>query len=62
MILDNTILKGFYYISNILDSSWFSPFSIGSMGRSCVGTKVDHSIAIEKILIGLKRGEHPRFQ
>ena len=30
-VLDNTILKGFYYMSNILDSSWFSPVNIESM-------------------------------
>ena len=30
--LDNTNLKRFYYISNILDSSWLSPVNIESMG------------------------------
>ena len=44
----NAILERFYYISIILDGSWLSPFSIGSMGESCVGTEVDHSISIEK--------------
>ena len=33
MILDNTILKGFYYISDILDSSWLPSVSIVSMGE-----------------------------
>ena len=50
MILDNTILKRFCYILNILDSSSLFPFCIGSMGESCVGTKVDDSIAIEKYI------------
>ena len=31
--LNNTNLKRFYYISNILDSSWFSPVHIESMGE-----------------------------
>ena len=32
-VSDHMNLKGFYYISNILDSSWFSPVNIESMGE-----------------------------
>ena len=48
MILDNTILKRFCYILNILDTLGYLPFYIRSMGESCIGVKVDHSIALEK--------------
>ena len=53
-VFDNTILKRFYYISNILDSSQLSPFIIESMGESCVDVKVDHSISIVKHIQVLK--------
>ena len=43
-VFDNTILKRFYYISNILDSSWLSCVSIESMGEFCTGAKFDYSI------------------
>ena len=61
-VFDNTILKRFYYISDILDISWLSYVSIAPMEESCAGMKVDHSIFNRKIHIGVKRGEHPKFQ
>ena len=61
-VLDNMILKGFYYISNILNSSWFSSVSIALMEESCAGMKVAYSIFNRKTHMGLKKGEHPRFQ
>ena len=61
-VFDNTILKRFYYISNILNSSWLPSVSIASMEESCAGMKFDHSIFNRKTHMGLKRGEHPRFQ
>ena len=61
-VFDNTILKRFHYISNILDSSWLFSVSIVSMEESCAGMKVDHSIFNRKTHMGVKRGEHPRFQ
>ena len=48
MVLDNIILKRFYYISNILDSSWLSSVSIESVGKIFASAKVDHSISKEK--------------
>ena len=62
IVSDNTILKRFYYISDILDSSWLSSVSIESMGESCADKKVDYNIFNRKTHLGLKRGEHPRFQ
>ena len=43
-VFDNTILKRFHYISNSLDSCQLFPVSIESMGKSCAGIEVDHSI------------------
>ena len=59
-VLDNTILKRFYYVSDILDSFWLFSVSIASMEESCAGMKVDHRIFNRKTHIGAKRGEHPR--
>ena len=61
-VFDNTVLKRFCYILSILDSSWFSPVSIESMGESFAAAKVAHSIFNRKTHMGLKGGEHPRFQ
>ena len=47
MVLDNIILKRFYYISNNLDSSWLSSVSIESTGEFCAGAKVGHIIFME---------------
>ena len=55
-IFDNTNLKRFYYISNILDSSWLLPINIESMGKFCAGEKVDYSIFNTKTCIGLSKG------
>ena len=60
-ILDNIILKIFYYISDILDSSQLSSVSIESMGKFCAGVKVDHCISIEKHVWVSKGGDYPRF-
>ena len=62
LVTDNTILKTFYYIANILDSSWLFSVSTASMEESCAGMKVNHSIFNRKTHIGVKRGKHPRFQ
>ena len=61
MILYNTNLERFYYISNILDSSWFIPVSIESMGENFASMNFDHSIFNRKACVGLKRNEHPRL-
>ena len=61
-VLDNTILKRFYYISNILDSSWLFSVSIASMEESCAGMIVDYSIFNRITHISVKRGQHPRFR
>ena len=61
-VFDNTILKGFFYISDILNSSWLPPVSIALVEESCAGMKVDHNIFNRKTYMGLKRAEHPRFQ
>ena len=55
-VLDNTVLKRFYYLSNILDSSWLPSVSIASMEESCSGMKVDHGIFNRKTHMGLKKG------
>ena len=54
-VFDNTILKRFYYISDILDNSWLSSVSIESKGESCADIKVDYSIFNRKTHMGLKR-------
>ena len=61
-VFDNKILKRFYYISDILDSSWLSSVSIASIEELCPGMKLDHNILNRKTHIGVKRGKHPRFQ
>ena len=48
MILDNTNLKRFYYISNILDSSWLSSVSIESMGEILLSQKMIIALSIGK--------------
>ena len=60
-VFDNTILKRFYYISDILGSSWLSSVSIVSMEESCADMKVDYNIFNRKTHKGVKMGEHPRF-